>query len=88
MIEIDETKFGKRKYSRGRIVEGTWILDGIERETDNCFLVIYPENKRSEATLVYIIKAHVLPETTIITDKLKAYANLDKHGYIHLDVNV
>ena len=70
------------------MVEGTWILDGIERETDNCFLVIYPENKRSEATLVHIIKAHVLPGTTIITDKLKAYVNLDKHGYIHLNVTV
>ena len=87
MVEIDEAKFGKRKYSRGRMVEGTWILGGIERETNNCFLVTCPENKRSEATLVPIIKAHVRPGTTIITDKWKAYVNLDKHGYVHLDVN-
>ena len=33
VVEIDEAKFGKRKYSRGRMVEGTWILGGIERET-------------------------------------------------------
>ena len=87
MVEIDEAKFGKRKYCRGRMVEGTWILGGIERETNNCFLVTCPENKRSEATLVPIIKAHVRPGTTIITDKWKAYVNLDKHGYVHLDVN-
>ena len=69
VVEIDEAKFGKRKYSRGRMVEGTWILGGIERETNNCFLVTCPENKRSKATLVPIIKSHVRPGTTIITDK-------------------
>ncbi len=26
VVEIDETKIGKRKYNKGRLVEGQWIL--------------------------------------------------------------
>lgn len=33
IMEIDESKFGKRKYSVGRIAEGQWVFDGICRET-------------------------------------------------------
>ena len=32
MNQIDESKFGKRKYSRGRRVEGQWVFGGIEEE--------------------------------------------------------
>ena len=28
IIEIDESKFGKRKYNRGRRVMGKWVLGG------------------------------------------------------------
>ena len=33
VVEIDESKFGKRKYSRGRPVEGQWVFGGICPET-------------------------------------------------------
>ena len=87
MVEIDESKFGKRKYNRGRMVEGTWVLGGIERETNHCFLTSCPANRRNEATLLPIIQQFVLPGTKIITDGWKAYINLGQHGYVHMDVN-
>jgi hypothetical protein len=31
IIEVDETKLGKRKYHRGHRVEGVWVLAGVER---------------------------------------------------------
>ncbi len=31
IVELDESKFGKRKYHRGHRVEGVWILGGVER---------------------------------------------------------
>ena len=40
-----------------------------------------------EPTLLPIIQNYVAPGTTIITDKWKAYINLQNHGYVHLDVN-
>ena len=26
VVQIDETKIGKRKYNRGRMVEGHWVI--------------------------------------------------------------
>ena len=87
VVEVDESKFGKRKYSRGRMVEGSWILGGIQRGSNHCFLTPCPGNSRNEPTLLPIIQQFILPGTTIITDGWKSYINLSRHGYVHTDVN-
>lgn len=38
-VEIDESKFGRRKYNRGHRVEGTWVFGGYERGTGRVFMV-------------------------------------------------
>jgi hypothetical protein len=36
IIEVDESKFGRRKYNRGHRVEGVWVMGGVEwRELRN-----------------------------------------------------
>jgi transposase-like protein len=85
IVEIDESKFGKRKYHRGKRVEGVWIFGGIERETKRCFFEVVSD--RSAATLIPIIQKYVEPDTTIHSDCWKAYSSLEKEGYIHLTVN-
>ena len=55
IVEIDESKFGKRKYNRGKHVDGVWVFGGIERGNQgNCFFFVVDD--RSRATLLPIIK--------------------------------
>ncbi|KAK3890056.1 hypothetical protein Pcinc_005971 [Petrolisthes cinctipes] len=70
IVEINESKFGKRKYNVGRIVEGQWIFGGICRETKSTFLV--PVEKLDKDTLLQIIKDKIEPDSIIIFDRWKA----------------
>lgn len=85
VVEIDESKFGKRKYHKGRRVDGVWVFGGIERDSKKCFFTTV-ENRTAD-TLVNIIKQHIKPGSTIISDCWKAYNSLDKEGFTHLTVN-
>ena len=31
VVELDESKFGKRKDNRGKKVKGAWVFGGVER---------------------------------------------------------
>ena len=84
-VGIDESKFGKMKYHRGRPIEGKWVFGGICRETKACFLV--PVERRDRDTLLPIIRAHILPGTRVMSDLWKAYDCLKNEGYDHLTVN-
>ena len=84
-VQIDESKFGKRKYHRGHRVEGQWVFGGIEEESRKSFM--FAVDDRSEATLLPIIETFIEKGTTIISDCWKAYTNLEKHGYKHSLVN-
>ncbi|XP_045468447.1 uncharacterized protein LOC123676540 [Harmonia axyridis] len=85
IVEIDEAKFGRRKYNRGRIIEGQWIFGGIERESKKVFMV--PVADRSQDTLLEIIKEWILPETTVMSDCWRSYDCLENEGFQHLKVN-
>ena len=85
IVEIDESKFGKRKYNRGRFVDGKWVFGGIQRGTDKCFFKVV--DKRDKETLLTIIKEKILPGTTIISDCWKSYDCLESEGFQHLTVN-
>ena len=84
-VEIDESKFGKMKYHRGRFVEGQRVFGGICRETKACFLV--PVERRDKDTLIPIIRAQILPGKCVISDMWKAYGCLQDEGHNHLTVN-
>ena len=83
IVELDESLIGNRKYNRGRLVKGKWLLRGVERGSNNCFLLECENNHRDHHTLIPIIKRHVRPGTLIITDGWKAYLPLSNHGFLH-----
>ena len=85
IVQIDESKFGKRKYHRGHHVEGQWVFGGIEQDSMKCFLVAV--ERRDEETLLPIIQQWIEPGIIIVSDCWKAYCNLEKHGYVHRTVN-
>ena len=85
IVEIDKSKFGKRKYNVGRVVEGQWVFGGICRESRDFFMI--PVDDRTSATLLSVIKDYIEPGTTIISDWWKAYDCLASEGYKHFKVN-
>lgn len=85
IIEIDEAKFGKRKFNRGARVEGVWVFGMIERGSKRCALVPVPD--RTAATLTRMLLKFVRLGTTIYSDCWAAYVSLESLGYIHGTVN-
>ncbi|KAG1441985.1 hypothetical protein G6F56_011251 [Rhizopus delemar] len=68
IVEINESKFGKRKYNRGGRVEGVWAVGGVERTAERqCFLVTV--NDRSTETMNAIIEKYVLEGSIVHTDR-------------------
>jgi hypothetical protein len=38
-VEIDESKYGRRKHHRGHRIEGQWVFGGFERGSGSVFMV-------------------------------------------------
>ena len=68
IVEIDESKMGKRKYNRGHRVEGVWILGLVER-TGLKRIRLYVLNNRKKEALNSIITGSVKRESFLRTDK-------------------
>ncbi|XP_046971060.1 uncharacterized protein LOC124538102 [Vanessa cardui] len=80
IVQIDESKFGKRKYNKGRHIEGHWVLGMIEDGSEDLRLEVCPENIRSADVLVPLIKKHVAEGTIIHTDYWRAYDGLQNNN--------
>ncbi|CAL1672388.1 unnamed protein product [Lasius platythorax] len=87
IIEIDEMKFGRRKYEQGRVIEGKLIFGAIQVDSKELRLEVCPNNKRDSKTLLILIQKHTLPDTTIFSDSWKVYDILEHKEYNHLKVN-
>ena len=45
IVEVDDTKLGKRKYHRGHRVEGVWVVVGVERTEERRVFVVPVESR-------------------------------------------
>ena len=85
-VEIDESKFGERKYYQGHKVEGQWVFGGREKY-DKTTTFMVPVHNRKGSTLLPIIQKWIKPGSIIHSDCWKAYSKLSKLGYTHVTVN-
>ena len=88
IVEIDESKFGKRKNHRGHRVEGVWVVGGVERTDERKMFAVTVED-RSADTLLDVIARHVHPGSIIYTDCWRGYSNdgLLSMEMLHATVN-
>lgn len=82
-IQIDESKFGKRKYHRGRRVEGCWVfglVEAISTETPNVYkaghIFVCTVPNRTAHTLLPIIYGVCRRGSIIRSDGWAAYNSL------------
>lgn len=86
IVQIDESKFGKRKYHIGHSVEGVWILGMVEK-TEKRRIKLVMVDDRKEKTLSKLITESVEKGSTIHTDMWKGYNKLNQHFKEHNTVN-
>ncbi|EFN66882.1 hypothetical protein EAG_09151, partial [Camponotus floridanus] len=86
IVQIDESKFGRRKYQSGRVIEGHWLLGMIEDESEDFRLEMYSKNQRTSEVLIPLIQQNVAPGSIMHTDQWKAFNELGDCGYIHKTV--
>ena len=87
VVEVDETKIGKRKFNRGRLTDGHWIFGMVERDSGKLRLEVCPDNKRDHQTLLSLINKHVEKNTTIMSNGWRGYSKLEEAGFKHFSVN-
>ncbi|KKO73560.1 putative transposase-like protein [Vairimorpha ceranae] len=85
IIEIDESKFEKRKYNREHSVGGIWVFGAVERVTRN--ILLFPVERRSREVLEEIIFRSIDKNFIVYFDCWKSYRNLGNHFYKHCTVN-
>lgn len=87
VVQVDETKLGRRKYHRGHRVEGVWVVVGVEL-TDLRKVFIVPVEKRDASSLREIITTHVVPGSIIQSDCWRGYDWLNTNiDFVHQTVN-
>lgn len=89
VVEVDESKFGKRKNHKGHPVEGVWVVGGVERTPERKVFLTTVEDRKKD-TLHLILSTWIKPGSEIRTDCWKGYCGLDKipeKQYKHETVN-
>ena len=67
-VQIDESKFGKRKYNRGYMVDGHCVFGLVDEKTKQFRLNLVPDNSRTRQNMQELIESMIKPGTRIISD--------------------
>ncbi|KAG0419590.1 hypothetical protein EQH57_0469 [Dictyocoela roeselum] len=86
IVECDESKFGKRKNNKGKVVDGVWVFGIVERSSKRKIYLSTIKNKKSPE-LLQIIYKKVFFGTSVYTDCFQSYNSIEKSVYDHENVN-
>lgn len=86
IVEVDESKFGKRKFNKGHHVDGVWIIGGVER-SENKKINLEIIKKRNTENIDLFFKNNINIDSIVLTDCWRGYNNVQKNGYQHNTVN-
>lgn len=86
VVEVDESKFGKRKYHRGHRVNGCWALGMVERTPERRIIIIVVPDRKAD-TLITIMKKYIHPESVIYSDCWRGYSTVIDSFSDHFYVN-
>lgn len=87
IVQVDESKFGKRKNNRGHPVVGAWVIGGVEDTANRKFFCEVVE-KRDAITILQVLSKHILPGSIVHTDCWRAYLGIsDTLQVTHRTVN-
>lgn len=87
VVQVDETKIGKRKYHRGHRVDGAWVIVGVEITPERRVFAEVVAN-RSQETITEVLGRHLAEGSIVWTDLWRGYASISAHFNIeHHTVN-
>lgn len=86
VVEMDESKFGRCKYNKGRPVEGVWVVGAVERSPQRK-IVLIPVRHRDGRTHETIVQKYIRPGTIVYTDCWRGYQNISSGDITHRTVN-
>ncbi|KAG0440719.1 hypothetical protein DMUE_1536 [Dictyocoela muelleri] len=86
IVEVDESKFGKRKYERGHKVDGVWILGAVERSYYKRIILKSCKTK-SMNKLECFLKTFVKMDSVIFSDGWRGLSNIKNFFIDHKVVN-
>ena len=86
IVEIDEFKFGKRKYNKGHRVEGIWVFGMVEK-TDQRRIKLMAVDNRKENTLTQQLVQNIDSNSILYSDCWKGYKKIIERFAKHLTVN-
>jgi hypothetical protein len=72
IVEVDESKFGERKYHHGHRVEGVWVIGDVE-PTATCALFVTVVEDRSALSILELLTQYVAKGSIIYTYCWKGY---------------
>lgn len=84
-MEIDESKFGKRKYNKGHPVGGVWVVGAVERSSKR--IILSHVAKRDAVTLTAFCETYIDHTSVIYSDCWKGYSKLCTIFKEHRTVN-